>query len=176
MVETLADTVGRWDLDGVVSTTSELFNQIHERILFLRDLHFEQYLPTLGPDQITEFEHRLEMWLDNVPDESDKRLLLELVPQLIFFGRDEFSKLYQAAFRGPVTRWVIEQAGLTFVSLDFDTTLEREIHQHTWFCAVSDSMQISDFCHSNHLGGIDYRPDLRTLAKFGDIAKILAFM
>jgi hypothetical protein len=37
-------------------------------------------------------------------------------------------------------------------------------------------MQISEFCHANHLGGINYRPDLRTLSKFGELGKIMSFM
>jgi hypothetical protein len=99
-----------------------------------------------------------------------------MVPQIIFFGRDEFAKLYQSALRGPVTRWVLEQQGWDFATPNLNTQLQTEIHEHTWFCAVSDSMQISDFCHANHLGGIDYRPDLRTLCKFGDLNLILDFM
>lgn len=176
MPETLAERVGRWDLSGAQSTTGEFFNQIHERIGFLQRLHFDQYLPTLGPDHLTDFETRLERWLDNLPAEEDRQILLELVPYIICFGREEFSKLYQAALRGPITRWIIEQSALNFTATDLDATLLKESHEHTWFCAVSDSMQISDFCHANNLGGINYRPDLRTLCQFGDFSKILSFM
>lgn len=176
MPETLAETVGRWDLEGFVTTSGEFYNQIHERITFLRKLHFDQYIPTLGADQVTDFEMRLETWLGNIDAEDDQRTLIEAVPEIVFFGREEFTKLYQAALRGPVTRWVIELAGLDFYAADFDARLVEEIHRHTWFCSVSDSMQISDFCHANHLGGIDYRPDLRTLSKFGDFTKVLRFM
>ena len=176
MTESIADSVLRWDLSGATSTTGEMFNQIHERIEFLRRLRFDQYVPTLGPDHITDFESRLEYWIENLSGEGDKQVLFEFVPALIFFGREEFNKLYQAALRGPITRWVIEQCRLSFGSAGFDSTLSEEIHQHTWFCSVSDSMQISEFCHSNHLGGIEYRPDLRTLSKFGELGKIISFM
>jgi hypothetical protein len=174
--ETIADRVGRWDLAGATSTVGDLFNQIHERIEFLQRLHFDQYIPTLGSDHVTDFETRLEFWMDNLTGDADQQILFELVPALLFFGREEFHKLYQAALRGPITRWVIDQSRLSFGSTGFDDTLKDEIHQHTWFCSVSDSMQISDFCHANHLGGINYRPDLRTLNQFGDLSKIISFM
>jgi hypothetical protein len=176
VAETLADMVRRWDLSGTTTTDGGLFNQVHERIEFLRRVHFDQYLPTLGSDQVTDFETRLETWINHLPDDTDKQILFEFVPDIIFFGREEFGKLYQAALRGPITRWVIDQTGLNFGSAGFDATLAEEVHKHTWYCSVSDSMQISDFCHANHIGGINYRPDLRTLGKFGDFNKILSFM
>lgn len=176
MTEALADQIRDWDLSGAQTTTGELYNQLHERIDFLRRLHYDQYIPTLGPDHITDFESRLEVWIENLISPADRQVLLEIVPDIIFFGRDEFTKLYQAALRGPVTRWIIDELNIGFSDSSFDDILDREIHQHTWFCSVSDSMQISDFCHSNHLGGINYRPDLRTLGKFGDLKKILDFM
>ncbi|NOS99819.1 MAG: hypothetical protein HOP29_04250 [Phycisphaerales bacterium] len=176
MPETLAERVGRWDLSGAVSVGGDLFNQIHERIVFLQHVHYDQYLPTQSPRHQTDFEQRLESWLDNLSREADRQILLELVPQTIFFGRDEFSSLYQAAIRGPVTRWIIELNQLDFMAEDFNTRLTTEVSTHTWYCAISDSMPMSDFCHVNNLGGIQYRPDFRALSELGDPTKILNFM
>src|SRR6185295_15890340 len=128
MPEPVAERAGRWDLSGATSATGELFNQIHERIVFLQRLHFEEYIPTLGSDHITDFESRLERWLDNLPSESDRQTLFEFVPSIIFFGRAEFSKLYQAALRGPVARWIIDDSALDLTSPDFDQQLHNEIH------------------------------------------------
>jgi hypothetical protein len=176
MTDALADIVRRWDLAGAPSTSGELFNQIHERILFLRSLHFDQYIPTLDSRYITDFEMRLQAWLATLPSEADQRIFLELVTHLAFFGRDEFTKLYQTALRGPITRWTIDATGLAFDQTNFDSLLFAELYHHTWYCALSDSMQISDFCHATNLGGIDFRPDFRTLSKFGDPDKIVTFM
>jgi len=175
MAESIANRVNRWDLSGAKTTTDALFNQVHERVFFLQHLHYNQYLPTLGAEQF-DFETRLEKWLDNLPSEQDQQVLLELVPQIIFLGREEFTKMYQAAFRGPITRWVVDRMDVKFTDVNLQTKLTQEIHKHTWFCALSDSMPISDFCHANHLGGIEYRPDLRALSTLGDLHRILNFM
>src|SRR5688500_14283219 len=102
MAETIAETAARWDLEGHTTTAGEQFNELHARIDFLRRYHYDQYIPTLGPDQISDFDTRLERWLARAPDEEDQRRLLELAPQIIFFGRDEFTKLHQAAMSGPI--------------------------------------------------------------------------
>jgi hypothetical protein len=148
---------------------------MHKRLSFYEQMHYSQYVPTLSPHH-HDYEHRLHKWIENLADEADKKTLFELAPRILFFSRDDFTKLHQVALRGPITRWIIDELGLVFGQPAFDATLAEEIHSHTWYCPISDSMQISDFYHTNNIGGIDYRPDWRSLAKFGDTSLITSFM
>lgn len=173
-METVAQMAGRWDIEGFNSFSGKLFAEIHKRITYLHKQYFHQYVPTVTP-QHGDFHQRLGDWLANTSDERTKRILLELVPQLVFFSREDFNKLYQVALTGPITRWIVDQLKLNFDGLYLDH-LNNEIHNHTWYCPVTDSMPISDFHHVNHLGGIDYRPDWRSLAQFGDPKKVSDYM
>jgi hypothetical protein len=176
MPEKFVEAVRRWDDEGHLTNSNGTFNELHERIDFLRRTHFDEYIPTLGSEQSTDFETRLEEWIDGIADDADRRILAELVPEIIFFSRDDFTKLHQVALRGPIARWIINELDLKLDDPTLDARIQEEVHTRTWFCAVSDSMQISDFHHANHIGGINYRPDMRTLARFGDIAKLQDFM
>lgn len=164
-----------WDLAGHSPSVELSYNLLYEAIDFMRKHHYQQYVPTLGAES-KDFHSRLTDWLNSVVDESDQRTMFELIPHLIFFGRDEFVKLHQAALNGPITRWVIDELGLRLDDPNLDSVVELELHQHTWYCPVTDSMQISDFHHANRLGGIDFRPEFRSLAHFGDQRRVLDFM
>jgi len=168
MAEIIAEVVGRWDSEKHSPLERDLlFSEILLRLEFLERTHYHQYVPTLGP-QHQEFEKRLEKWLDNVSDEADRRLLFEYVPHITFFTREDFLQLHQAALRGPITRWIIDELDLQLDDPDLDDKINTEIHRHTWFCPISDSMQIADFHRTNGIGGVDFRPDWRSLEKFGD--------
>lgn len=152
------------------------FNEIHQQLTFYEKTHYSQYLPTIGSDQ-TDFEDRLHDWLSNPGLTRDqKKLLFRLAPRIIFLNREDFTKLHQSAVSGPITRWVIDDLSLAFGSPNFDARVHAELTNHTWFTSITDSMRIADFHHANGLGGIDFRPDWRSLAKFGDPAKIQSFM
>ena len=45
----------------------------------------------------------------------------------------------------------------------FHELIEREIHCHTWFCPITDSMDINEFYKVNHLKGVGHRPGFATL-------------
>jgi hypothetical protein len=172
----IADLVEAWDTSLDAPKTPETtYGEIHKRIIYFYGTHYFQYIPTLSvlyPD----FESRLDKWLGSASDDKHKRILFELLPRLPFFSREDFNKLHQAAFEGPILRWIVDEAGLAFDSPDFQSQLENEAHRHTWYCPISDSMQINEFHHINDLGGIDYRPDWRSLARFGDPALVTKFM
>jgi hypothetical protein len=175
MTVTIADIVSRWDLEGHSSTTGEQFNQIHARLVFFQQTHYYQYIPTLGTGH-PDFEARLGQWLDNLTSESDKRLLFEVIPHITFFTREDFIKLHQVARDGPIARWIIDILKLQLDDPNLTENVDREIHEHTWFCPISDSMQIGEFHHANNIGGIDFRPDWRSLAQFADRSRVLSFM
>lgn len=122
---------------------------------------------------------RLSKWINNVgeTEETKKRLLFEFVPQILFFGKEDFVGLYQTAFHGPITKWIIDELNLHLNDPDIDNKIATELHHHTWYCPITDSMSISDFHHANQIGGVDYRPDFRSLIQFGnDKQKIVDFM
>jgi hypothetical protein len=138
-------------------------------IVFHADRRFWQFTPTnFGA---ARFEDRLAAWVNN-PEllDGDIATLLRLVPQIQFIDRDDLLTLYRAAFSGPIMRWLLDQ-----VDLDFGVD-EAEFAQRlagalasTWFCPVTDSMNISDFHHINGIEGKDQRPSWRTVLTFGDV-------
>ncbi len=58
MVHTVADIARDLDLDGHTSFSNRTFNEIHQALSFFRPSHFDQYIPTLGPEYL-DFESRL---------------------------------------------------------------------------------------------------------------------
>jgi hypothetical protein len=175
MPNEISQLAAAWDQSNKKTIGGLLFSQIHEKLLFLEHKHYRQYVPTADATY-PDFESRLAQWIENVADESEKRLLLEFAPYITFFSREDFTKLFEAALQGPITRWIIDEMGLDFSDPDFDVGIQQELHHHTWFCPFSDSMPIADFHHANHIGGVDFRPPWRSLAKFGDRQRILDFM
>ncbi|HEY3963033.1 MAG TPA: hypothetical protein VGM05_00630 [Planctomycetaceae bacterium] len=175
MPESVAEIAMELDKAGPRPESGDSFNEIHQKLVFFRKSHYDQYVPTIGADY-ADFERRLLRWLCNTDNDEERRTLFELAPRLTFFTREDFAKLHQAALAGPITRWIVDQMGLSFDDPRFDEVLSDEIQNHTWYCSITDSMQIADFHHANNLGGIDFRPDWRSLAEFCDPAKIQNFM
>lgn len=150
------------------------YSLVLDRISFLLN-RYEEYRPAQWPPY-AEFTIRLEEWLKNTSlTEDHRKVLFEFVPEIFFIGSDEFFTLYRAAYTRVVLPWIFEQATLNFVMHDYQSRLEDEVG-HTWFCPITDSMHISDFYHANHLSGWDFRPDWRSLQRFGDILKINTYI
>lgn len=149
------------------------FTSIFKTIEFLEEELYRQYDPTRFPPYLDYFP-RLRDWLANTNDENAQRILFELAPRLTFLGNEEFATLYQSSFNGPTTRWVLDLLDIKLDDPNLDGKLSSELHQHTWYCPITDSMDISAFYHVNGIGGIDHRPDFRSLRKFGDKEKILS--
>lgn len=151
------------------------FTMVHDQIEHLARTLFDQYEPTKGAGHAC-FGDRLAAWLDNAPDDTDQQVLFRLVPHLLFIDQGGFDSLYQAAFNGHVARWLIDQLGLRLDDPRIGDKLHGAVKQ-TWFCPITDSMQIAKFYHLNNIEGVDLRPDWRTLRKFGDDAqKIVNYM
>lgn len=66
---------------------------------------------------------------------------------------------------------MITQAGLRFSDPQFSSKLEREMKRHTWYCPITDSMDINEFYHANHISGVEHRPSFSTLAMLDPINK-----
>jgi hypothetical protein len=175
---TVSKLTAKWDSElpnPPDSTSSGKYNSLHQQIEFFAKHHYNEYLPTLAASH-PQFLDRLDNWLHNPVTDDEKRLMLEYVPFITFLTSGDFGSLYEAAFRGPIARWIIELLGLALDDPELTSSVSKELSDHTWFCPLTDSMHISSFHHVNNIGGVDLRPDFRSLVKFGDKNKILAFM
>lgn len=137
-----------------------------------RELYCE-YEPTKGP--YPDFWRRLELWLQNVADEADQKVLFRLLFHMFFVGSKELDNLYRVAFNENILRWLIDQLNLRLDDPDLELKLNNAVAR-TWFCPITDSMRINAFYHLNHLSGHSLRPDWLSLGYLGDPVKIDAFL
>ncbi len=158
MQNVIADKVQKWASDELGDLD---FNALHAEIEYLIAQRFDQYVPTTGPHP--DFRSRLGDWLENGISEAAQKVLFRLIPHIFFLGREEFVALQRAALRGPISRWLVEQTGVSFDAPNLDRILGDAISQ-TWFCPITDSAHISDFYHANGIGGIEYRVEWRAMA------------
>ena len=158
--ESVTDKIARWFSTEASSDLLEL----QARVEYMAKHLFKEYEPTRRPS--ADFLLRCRDWLDNVPADSDQRLLLELVPHLVFISRREFEALYRGAFNERITPWLVELLEIRLDDFNAGRILETAISR-TWFCAGTDSMQISSFCHVNRITGPAVRPDWRSLRTLG---------
>ena len=94
------------------------------------------------------FEPRLVEWLNNDGlRREDQVALLRLVPDLAFIDRDDMLSLYGTAFSREICRWLMDRVALDFRADESDQ--RRQMSQalgETWFCSVTDSFDIGQFC------------------------------
>ena len=139
---------------------------LREHIEFLAQQLFHEYRPSKSPDS-KPFLDRLDDWLNSATSESDQKTMFRLVRHILFIGSHEFDTLYQAAFNGPIARWLIDQCSISIDKPSAQQQLSKAEH-HTWFGAITDSMQISEFYHVNHIKGVTVRPAWHSLAELAD--------
>jgi hypothetical protein len=173
-IEQLRDKVKVWNLqieDGERIADSKYGNFLAQIDHFART-EWKVYLPAEHPDFNPSYLERLAGWIGNVSDENDQKLLLEYALYISFFSRDDFNALYRTAFEREITRWVAQQADIQFYSTmdDFQRRLQNELYQKTWFCPVTDSMDINEFYHINHIQGVGHRPCFYTLQHLSETA------
>lgn len=171
MPHTVAERVHRWIL---TSDSEEIgYQRIYDMGEYFAEWRYNQYLPTVGP--YPDFMERLRAWLDKLHDEEDQKLLFRLIPHIFFITQREFATLYRVAFKGVITRWLIDAAGISF-SVDSIESFVLLAEKETWFCPITDSMEIAAFYHANRIEGQDLRPDWYSLAKLGCREEILRYM
>ena len=144
---------------------------IYESLDFFSRKLYDDY----EPSQFTRFLDRLYLWLTNVEDDIDRKVLFQLLSRLFFVGRREFEALCRAAYHGDISRWTIDHVGIDITSPDAVDHLEKE-NATTWFCPITDSMRINAFLKVNSLAGHKFQPDWASLAKFGDAKKIREYV
>jgi len=166
-VEELRNLVRKWDFEktGDASAKSE-FGFILDHLDHYATKEWRVYLPAEHPDFNPSYIERLAAWIGNVMVESDQKLLLKYAARISFFSHDDFAALYRTAMNREISRWVASQTSARLEPLggqSFHELIEREIHQHTWFCPITDSMDINEFYKVNHLKGVGHRPGFATL-------------
>jgi hypothetical protein len=169
MSDPIEQKVNLWDQTG-----DNNFRQLNLQINHLNDRLYHDYEPTLGPS--ASFVSRLATWLDNLHTEDDQKILFELVPNIFYVGREEFNVLYREAYNIRFARWLIDDLKIDITDPNANTLLKKGV-ENTWFCPLTDSLRINQFYHVNNIPAkYDFRPDWRSLVKFGDPTKIRSYI
>lgn len=155
---------------------TESFARLVKEIAFHSENRYWQFTPTQAG--LRPFMDRLYRWVRNEGlTLDDTAVLLRVVPEVQFIDRDEMMALYRAAFSGPIKRWLFDVLSLTFAGPEADrTTALLDGVDTTWFCAITDSLDIAQFHHANQISGKDHRPSWRILKAFGDQDRIRTYM
>jgi len=164
------DKITQWSgIEG-----GEEYLKIDRKIQFLSDYLYADFEPTFGA--YPDFYSRLAKWITNVTSDDDQKLLFKLVPRIFYLGREEFNCLHRTAYNTAIKNWLIEIGNLTFDNQDYLKYLSQAM-EDTWFCPVTDSFRINQFYHLNQISTKHtFRPDWRSLRKFGDINKIILYI
>lgn len=171
MKDPIESKVESWDKFG-----NNRFSEINLKIIHLDEWLFSDYEPQYGPNK--SFMTRLNAWLENIPDQKDQQTLFELVPNIFYVGREELNVLYREAYNTNYITWLIDTLNLSFTNtLAENEKIITEAINDTWFCPLTDSLRINQFYHINDISGKhDYRPDWRSLVKFGDVNKVTDYI
>ena len=119
------------------------------------------YLPAEHSDFNSSYMERLATWIGNVSDDDDQKLLLEYALHISFFSHEDFIALYSTALNREVALWVAAQVGARLEGTSgqaWSDLVKTHVRQHTWFCPVTDSMDINEFHKVCHLSGVARRP------------------
>ena len=178
---TIQDRIDTWIMSmtpvsvegGTEEPVGKVIQEVNDHVTHMADRLYSEYEPTRGPHP--DFWQRIEKWLNNLEEESRQQYLFRLLPHVFFVGPREFESLYRGAFNHQVATWLIDQLGISLNELNAGGLL-KEAAKETWFCPITDSMRINSFYHLNHIEGRDYRPDWRSLYKFGSIDKLSSYI
>jgi len=169
MKSPIENKINNWE-----RTVDNKYRDINLRILYLSNKLFQDYEPSSGPGP--GFMDRLNNWLENIDNEEEQRTLFETIPNLFYVGREEFNALYREAYNIIYGRWLIDQISFKPFEANERDTLDKAILE-TWFCPLTDSLRINQFYHVNNIPSKqDYRPDWRSLVKFGSEKKLNAYI
>lgn len=178
---TVHQRIGAWTMSlapvlvgpGAEEPLGRVIEEVSNDVTHLVERLYSEYEPTRGP--YPDFWQRLEKWFDNLEREDDQQLFFRLLPHTFFVGTREFDSLYRAAFNNQIAVWLIDQLGIALNAPNAAELLKLGIDE-TWFCPITDSMRINAFYHLNHIEGRDFRPDWRSLYRFGSVNKIMKYM
>ena len=166
-LEELRAKVRTWDAQhpGTLVADSE-YGMILSELEYHATRDWRVYLPVAHSDFNPSYMERLAAWIGNLTDETEQQLLLRYALFISFFSHDDFAALYKTALDREVRRWVVSQVGARLEPSgweQFHELVHRQIHRQTWFCPITDSMDINEFYKVNHLQGVGHRPAFFTL-------------
>lgn len=172
-VEELLSKVRDWDLSGSdsVSTADAKYQSIIDLLTYHAKNEWRDYVPAMHPSFTQDYMERLAAWVGNIDNDREQRLMLEYASYISFFSHLDFQALYRTAMEREVYRWIAEQVGLKLQPdgiKGFQERLSEELRDHTWFCPVTDSMDINEFYKANHLTGKGHRPVVSTLVMLSE--------
>jgi len=170
-MESYSEKIIRWaSQDG-----GNEYVSINTLLEYLGSNLYHDYEPSFGP--YPDYYSRLKTWVENLPTDLEQQTLLKLAQHIFYVGREEFNSLYRSAFNTHIIRWLIEQELTSIDDLDSIKKIKSAISK-CWFCPVTDSLRINQFYHINQITEAhhEYRPDWRSLRKFGDCEKIKKYI
>ena len=173
-LEELQAKVRAWDLQHAGDPVAKSkYGIILDQLYYHGSKEWRVYLPAEHPDFNSNYMERLAAWIGNVDSDDDQMLLLEYALYISFFSHDDFAALYRTAMNREISRWIAAQIGVRLEPLGgqaFHERVNREINSHTWFCPVTDSMDVNEFYKVNHLTGGGHRPGFSTLEMLAEHA------
>lgn len=165
--------VREWDLQNTgAADDTAYYSTILDQIDYHAVKEWRVYLPAEHPDFSPSYMERLAAWIGNLTDQTEQKLLLEYALYISFFSHDDFVALYRTALDRDITQWVATQIGARLEPAGgqvMHDLVHHQIHQRTWFCPVTDSMDINEFYKVNHLKGVGHRPGFATLQMLAEV-------
>ncbi len=158
--ESIDEMVDRWTQK---SGDNQHLSATRDLLRYLSSELYDCYQPFA---EKPPFWERLGRWLNNVTSEADQQRLFEFVPWLLFIGQSELETMYRAAFAGPITRWIIDEARLDISAPNLTERFADELRQ-TFFGSIA-GMDINSFVRVNGLAGQSHRPNFREHSQLGD--------
>jgi hypothetical protein len=175
-LEDLCAKVRKWDSQNTGSAEADShFETILNQLYYHAAREWRVFLPAEHPDFNSSYMDRLASWIGNLSDEADQKSLLEYSLYISFFSHDDFIALYCTAMEREIKGWVASQIGASLEPNGWhklNLKVNEEIHRHTWFCPVTDSMDINEFYKVNHLKGVGHRPGFATLQMLAEKAAV----
>ncbi len=167
-VEELRAKVREWDSQNVnnEAIADAKYTSILDQIEYHAVNEWRRYIPAEHTDFNSNYIERLAAWIGNLTSEVDQKLLLEYALHISFFSHDDFVALYQTALNREISNWIAVQVGAELNHLGgqgFHDLVYQQIHSQTWYCPVTDSMDINEFYKVNHLTGKGHRPGFASL-------------
>jgi hypothetical protein len=127
-----------------------------DRIKFLSERVITKYAPVrVGWD----FGTQVENWGDSILEPIEKYQLMKSLKFFTFLNQEQYEALYEEAFTNQIIHWVIDVSKINPLAASFENDINTAINE-TCFCALTDSMDISGFCKTNHLNQDD-KPIMR---------------
>ncbi len=176
LIDELREKVREWDSQNTdnIAIADAKYTSILSQIEYHAANEWKVYVPAEHPDFSSNYMDRLAAWIGNLTSEDDQKLLLEYALYISFFSHEDFIALYRTAFNREILQWVASQIKATLDKegwQKFHEFVYTKTHRHTWFCPVTDSMDINEFYKVNHISGISYRPGFAALQMMAEHPK-----